>query len=76
MSACFNGVVKFIDAKSGREVRTLTVGAGPDSVFFDAKRRVAFVPSGLAGSVIAVLADDRAGLAAPHPRVLEPIHDR
>jgi DNA-binding beta-propeller fold protein YncE len=56
IAACDNGVVKFIDAKSGRDVKTLKVGKGPDAVIFDAARHLAFIPSGEAGtlSIIAV----------------------
>jgi DNA-binding beta-propeller fold protein YncE len=51
ISVCDNGVVKFIAAKSGRDIRTLTVGKGPDAVLFDGSRRLAFVPSGESGTL-------------------------
>jgi DNA-binding beta-propeller fold protein YncE len=56
VSVCVNGAVKFIDAKSGHDLKTLTAGKEPDAVIFDATRRLVFVPSGEAGtlSVIAV----------------------
>jgi DNA-binding beta-propeller fold protein YncE len=56
IAACDNGVVKFIEAKSGRDVKTLRVGKGPDAVIYDAARHLAFIPSGEAGtlSIIAV----------------------
>jgi DNA-binding beta-propeller fold protein YncE len=56
ISVCDNGIVKFIAAKSGRDIRTLKVGKGPDAVLFDASQRLAFVPSGESGtlSIIAV----------------------
>jgi DNA-binding beta-propeller fold protein YncE len=56
IAACGSGAVTFVDAHSGQTVKTLPVGRGPDAVVFDAARRLAFVPSGFAGtlSVVAV----------------------
>jgi DNA-binding beta-propeller fold protein YncE len=56
IAACDNGIVKFIDAESGRDIKTFKVGKGPDAVIFDAARNLAFIPSGDTGtlSVIAV----------------------
>jgi DNA-binding beta-propeller fold protein YncE len=56
ISVCANGVAKFIDARSGHDLKTVTIGQGADAVMFDGARRLVFVPSGEAGtlSIIAV----------------------
>lgn len=56
MSACANGVAKFVDADSGKERASVKIGEGPDAAMFDEARRVLFVPCGRSGtlSVIAV----------------------
>jgi DNA-binding beta-propeller fold protein YncE len=51
ISACQNGVVKFINAKTYTEAGSFKVGKGPDAVIFDSVRRVAFVPSGDSGTL-------------------------
>jgi hypothetical protein len=43
--------VKFINAKTYAESASFNVGKGADAVFFDASRRVAFVPSGDDGTL-------------------------
>jgi YVTN family beta-propeller protein len=56
ISACANGMAKVIRAATGEEVATLSIGKKPDAVLWDEQRRLAFIPSGGAGtlSVIAV----------------------
>jgi DNA-binding beta-propeller fold protein YncE len=56
ISACANKVAKVIDAATGADVGTLAIGAGPDTVIYDPKRRLAFIPCGRDGvlEVIAV----------------------
>ena len=51
ISVCQNGVVKFINARTYKDVATFTVGKGPDAAIFDTARRVAFVPSGGDGTL-------------------------
>jgi YVTN family beta-propeller protein len=51
ISACQNGVVNFINAKTYVEAASFKVGKGPDAVIFDSKRRLAFVPSGESGTM-------------------------
>jgi DNA-binding beta-propeller fold protein YncE len=54
--ACANKVAKVIDASDGSDLGTLTIGAGPDAVIYDAARKQAFIPCGRDGvlEVIAV----------------------
>ncbi|MDQ0469089.1 hypothetical protein [Labrys wisconsinensis] len=56
ISACRNGLAKVLQADSGRSVASLAVGRGADAVLLDSKRRRAFVPAGVDGtlSVIAL----------------------
>jgi YVTN family beta-propeller protein len=51
ISACQNGVVKFINAKTYTEAGSFKVGKGADAVILDPVRRVAFVPSGESGTL-------------------------
>jgi len=54
--ACQNKVAKVLNAADGHDLGTLTIGAGPDSVFYDPARHLAFIPCGRDGvlEVIAV----------------------
>ena len=56
IAACANKVAKVIDAADGHDVATLAIGAGPDAVIYDPKRKLAFIPCGRDGvlEVIAV----------------------
>ena len=56
ISACANGVAKILDVATGKEIASLKIGARPDAVLYDAGRNVAYIPSGLSGtlSVIAL----------------------
>jgi YVTN family beta-propeller protein len=54
ISVCANGIANFINAKTGADVATFTVGKGPDAALFDAVRRVALVPSGEAGTLTVI----------------------
>jgi hypothetical protein len=57
LSACDNGVAKFVTT-DGRDVATLTIGKAPDAAFIDARRRLAFIPSGASGTLAVIsLAD-------------------
>jgi DNA-binding beta-propeller fold protein YncE len=51
LSVCENGAVLFLDADTGRVLKSFQVGAGPDAALFDATRRRAFVPSGVDGKL-------------------------
>lgn len=50
ISACANGVT-IVSAPNGRLVASLKVGAGPDGAVYDARRHLAFVPSGGDGTL-------------------------
>jgi DNA-binding beta-propeller fold protein YncE len=60
ISACANKVAKVIRASDGKDLATLAIGAGPDSVIYDAQRKLAFIPCGRDG-VLEVLAVRGAG---------------
>jgi DNA-binding beta-propeller fold protein YncE len=49
IASCGNNVAKVISAATGREVASLTIGKGPDAVFVDEGRRLAFIPCGRDG---------------------------
>jgi hypothetical protein len=57
LSACGNGVAKFVTPE-GRDVATVRIGEGPDAAFIDARRGLAFIPSGGNGTLAVIsLAD-------------------
>jgi len=57
LSACDNGVAKFVTPQ-GRDVATVGIGEAPDAAFIDARRRLAFIPSGGNGTLAVIsLAD-------------------
>ncbi|MGI9168908.1 MAG: YncE family protein [Caulobacteraceae bacterium] len=61
ISACSNGVAKILDARSGRQIASLTIGARPDAVLQDAGRGLAYIPSGGSGTLAVIaLAGPRA----------------
>jgi YVTN family beta-propeller protein len=64
ISACANKVAKVIRASDGQDLATLAIGAGPDSVLYDAQRKLAFIPCGRDGvlEVIAVRGPDDVGI--------------
>jgi len=49
VSACGNGLAKVLDAKTGKEVASLTIGHGSDAVIYDSKRQLAFIPCAAEG---------------------------
>lgn len=53
IAAC-DGDTAFVDARTGKTLQTLPTGKGADGVAFDAKRRLAFVPAGRAGTLAVV----------------------
>lgn len=61
ISACANGMAKIIDADTGQTIATLAIGARPDAVLYDPDRAVAYIPSGLTGTLAVIaLKGDRA----------------
>ena len=49
VASCGNGVAKVLAAGTGKEVASIPIGKGPDSVIYDPKHQVAFVPCGADG---------------------------
>jgi DNA-binding beta-propeller fold protein YncE len=56
VAACANGVAEIVDAASGKIIASPKIGARPDAVIYDEGRKLAYIPSGGAGtlSVIAL----------------------
>ncbi len=60
IASCGNLVAKVISAATGKELASLTIGKGPDAVFVDEGRRLAFIPCGRDGVLEVIsLADAR-----------------
>ena len=53
IAAC-DGATDFVDARSGKVVQTLETGKGADGVAFDPGQKLAFVPSGRAGTMAVI----------------------
>jgi hypothetical protein len=49
IASCGNNVAKVIRASTGQEIASLAIGKGPDAVFVDEGRRLAFIPCGRDG---------------------------
>ncbi len=62
-AACRNGVLKFIDARDGKDRGQLAIGKGADTSIFDAGKRIGFVPC-LDGTLTIYRLDDAAGVTA------------
>ncbi len=54
ISACANGVAEAVSAVDGKIVSTLKIGPKPDAAFFDAKRDLAYIPSGGDGTLAVI----------------------
>jgi DNA-binding beta-propeller fold protein YncE len=59
IAAC-DGVAEVVAANTGKVVRQIKIGDGADGVAYDARRKLAFIPAGMAGtlSVISVAHGD------------------
>jgi YVTN family beta-propeller protein len=53
IAAC-DGATDFVDARSGKVLQTLATGKGADGVAYDARRKLAFVPSGREGTLAVI----------------------
>lgn len=53
IAAC-DGSTDFVDARTGKVLQTLATGKGADGVAFDPHQKLAFVPSGRAGTLAVV----------------------
>ena len=56
-SVCQNGQLAVTDAKTGRHVANVAIGAGPDAVGFDAKTRQVFSSNGEDGTLTVIHED-------------------
>jgi DNA-binding beta-propeller fold protein YncE len=45
VAACSNNVAKVIDASTGKDLATLAIGPRPDTAFYDAARRLVYIPT-------------------------------
>jgi hypothetical protein len=66
ISACENEMAKVVQADTGKEIASLKIGAAPDAVIYDARRKLAFIPSGGAGVLEVISLADPA-----HPTVVQ-----
>ena len=62
ISSC-NGVAKVLAAADGKEVASIPIGKGPDSVIYDAQRQLAFIPCGRDGVLEVISVADPAKVA-------------
>ena len=69
LSACANGKAALVDTKTGKLMRLISIGLGPDAVIMDTARRLAFIPCGKDG-VLSVIPLD-AGEGAPVARTIK-----
>ena len=63
IASCGNGVAKVVAADGGKEVASLPIGKGPDSVIYDSQRQLAFIPCGRDGVLEVVSLADPAHVA-------------
>ena len=63
ISSCRNGLAKVLRADSGTEIASLPIGAGPDAVIYDARRKLAFIPCGGDGVLDVISLADPAHIA-------------
>lgn len=62
-ASCGNGVAKVVSAVDGKEVASIPIGKGPDSVIYDAQRQLAFIPCGRDGVLEVISTADPAKVA-------------
>jgi len=67
ISACANHKAAVIDVRHHRLVALLDIGAGPDTVLVDARRRMAFIPCGTDGVLVQVALDGGAHVVGSIP---------
>ena len=51
IASCGNGTARVLEADSGKEVASIPIGKGPDSVIYDPLKQVAFIPCGASGDL-------------------------
>lgn len=59
LSVCTNRMLNVLDATTGRELETVTVGEGADAVIYDAATREVFVPSAVDGLLTVLAVNDQ-----------------
>jgi hypothetical protein len=72
ISVCNNGVAKFVDAASGSEYASISVGKGADAVMYDAKRKIAFIASGDDGTLSIIRVVGRHRIAVIQTIITQP----
>jgi DNA-binding beta-propeller fold protein YncE len=63
MASCANGVAKVVEAETGKDVASVPIGRGPDAVFQDPSRKLAFIPCGRDGVLEVISLADPAHIA-------------
>ena len=63
IASCGNQVAKVVSAIDGKEVASIPIGKGPDSVIYDAQRQLAFIPCGRDGVLEVIGVADPAKVA-------------
>jgi DNA-binding beta-propeller fold protein YncE len=58
ISACFNGVVDFVNPRTHQLLAKVATGKFPDAVIWDARRRLAFIPSFADGTLTVIRVRD------------------
>jgi DNA-binding beta-propeller fold protein YncE len=64
ISSCRNGLAKIVQADTGKEVASIPIGAGPDAVIYDPRRKLAFIPCGGDGVLEVISLADPAHVAS------------
>ena len=57
-TTCVNGVMVVLDTDTGAIVATVPIGAGTDAAAFDSKRKLAFSPNGISGTLSVIAEKD------------------
>ncbi|MHB8529523.1 MAG: YncE family protein, partial [Caulobacteraceae bacterium] len=52
--ACGDGAAKILEAATGKEIASFKIGGFPDSVLYDAGRKLAYIPSALSGTLAVI----------------------
>ena len=63
ISSCGNSVAKVVQADTGKEIASLSIGRGPDAVIYDPTRKLAFIPCGRDGVLEVISLVDPAHIA-------------
>ena len=58
IASCGNGTARVLDAETGKELASIPIGKGPDSVIYEATQDVAFIPCGTSGELEVIAVGD------------------